>query len=115
MKKIIAAILLSSFILSFSANADCVRNQYGTMVCGSGQCAADQYGKAFCAAAGGGALRDGNGLVQCGVGYCARDSYARIWCSKEPGGGASVDSWGKVKCLGGCEEGSTKLCQEARE
>lgn len=59
-------------------------------------------------------MRDQYANVQCGVGYCAKDDFQRVWCSTKPGGGAAVDSHGKVKCLGGCEEGSAKLCEEAR-
>ena len=37
---------------------DCIKNQDGNVVCGEGQCAVDQYGKVFCAKAGGGAMKD---------------------------------------------------------
>ena len=84
------------------------------MVCGKGQCTADDYGKILCAAAGGGAIKDGSSKVQCGVGFCAMDELGKVWCSKEPGGAAAVDSYGKVKCVGGCDAGSENLCQEAK-
>ena len=83
-------------------------------MCGKGQCETDQYGKIFCAGAGGGAIKDKYANVQCGVGYCAKDYLEQVWCSKEPGGAAAVDSYGKVKCLGGCEAGAAKVCQEAK-
>lgn len=94
--------------------ADCIRDQYGKVVCGKGQCETDRYGKVFCADLGGGAVRDKYGKVQCGVGNCAKDYLENVWCSKEQGGGAAVDSYGKVKCLGGCEAGSAESCQEAK-
>jgi hypothetical protein len=96
------------------AFADCTKDGYGKTVCGNGQCETDVYGKVFCADVGGGAMRDKYGMVLCGTGYCAKDYLEQVWCSKETGGGAAVDSYGKVKCLGGCEPGSHKLCREGR-
>ena len=37
---------------------DCIKDQYGNVVCGKSQCAPDMYGKVFCAKQGGGAIRD---------------------------------------------------------
>jgi len=84
-------------------------------VCGKGQCETDRFGKVFCAENGGGAIKDKHGDVQCGVGYCAKDYLDEVWCSKEKGEAAAVDLHEKVKCLGGCEPGSSKLCKEAQE
>lgn len=50
----------------------------------------------------------------CGTGYCAKDYLGKVWCSVEQGGSAATDTYGKVKCLGGCEAGSSKHCEEAR-
>src|SRR6266702_126664 len=61
--------------------ADCIKNQYGDVVCGKGQCATDQYGKVFCAKEGGGAMRDREGNVKCGVGSCATDDQGEVRCS----------------------------------
>ena len=94
--------------------ADCVKNQYGDVVCGKGQCATDQYGKVFCAKEGGGAMKDEVGNVKCGVGYCAVDDRGLVRCSKKPGGEASIDSLGRVQCLGGCQPATKQLCEKAR-
>ena len=94
--------------------ADCIKDQYGNVVCGRGQCATDQYGKVLCAREGGGAMRDRFGVVRCGTGRCATDDNGRVMCSTEPGGGAAMDSSGKVKCLGKCEEGTEGRCEAAR-
>ena len=94
--------------------ADCVKNQYGDVVCGKGQCATDQYGKVFCAKEGGGALRDQYGNVKCGAGYCAIDDLGQMQCSTMPGGSAATDSYGKVKCLGACQVASQQLCEVGR-
>jgi hypothetical protein len=109
-------LLFLLFLVLFPAwaTADCVADQYGRTVCGEGQCATDVYGKVFCADAGGGAIRDKFGKVLCGRGSCAKDYLEQVWCSKEPGGGAAVDTFGKVKCLGGCEPGSSASCREGR-
>ncbi len=42
------------------AAGDCIKDQYGNVVCGKGQCATDQYGKVLCAKEGGGAIREPN-------------------------------------------------------
>ena len=93
---------------------DCVKDQYGNVVCGRGQCATDQYGKVLCAKEGGGAIRDRYGAIQCGVGMCATDDGGRVRCSTQAGGGAALDSYGKVKCLGACEDGTERRCEVAR-
>ena len=93
---------------------DCLKDQYGNVVCGKGQCATDQYGKVLCAKEGGGAIRDVNGVVKCGAGRCAIDDDGRVRCSAQPGGGAAVDSYGKVKCLGACQDGPERRCERAR-
>jgi hypothetical protein len=94
--------------------ADCIKNGDGNVVCGKGQCAADQYGKVFCAKEGGGAIRDSSGDVKCGVGHCATDDGGQIRCSTRPGGGAATDSNGKVKCLGKCKSATQQLCEVGR-
>jgi hypothetical protein len=114
MKTLRVVCLLTLTALSHVSTADCVKNQYGDVVCGKGQCAADQYGKVFCAKEGGGALRDRYGNVKCGSGYCAMDDLGQIQCSTTPGGSAATDSYGKVKCLGGCQAASLQLCEAAR-
>jgi len=93
---------------------DCIKNSDGNVVCGQGQCVTDQYGAAFCAKAGGGAMKDEYGTVKCGVGYCAKNDRGQIQCSKKAGGGATTNSNGKVKCLGGCQSATSQLCEEAR-
>ena len=93
---------------------DCIKDQYGNVVCGNGQCAVDQYGKVLCAKQGGGAIRDRNGVVKCGVGMCATSDEGQVSCSTKPGGGAAVDSYGKVKCLGACQSGTEQRCEPAR-
>ena len=114
MNKVICTFLIIALAMSVVANADCMNDQKGNVVCGKGQCEVDQYGKIYCADVGGGAMRDQYSNVKCGVGYCAKDDSGHVWCSKAPGGGAAVDTNGKVKCFGGCNEGSTSLCKEGQ-
>lgn len=93
---------------------ECMQDPSGAVVCGTGDCARDQYGNVFCARRGGGALTDPYGGVRCGVGYCARNEWGEVKCSRVPGGGAAVDSNGNVKCFDGCEDGSAQRCEAAR-
>ena len=113
------AIVLIGCLVALTAGtgvfaSDCIKNSEGNVVCGEGQCALDQYGKVFCAKAGGGAMRDRNGDVKCGLGYCAPDDSGQIKCSAKPGGSAATDVNGKVKCLGGCQNARQQLCVVAR-
>jgi len=115
MKHWISVVCISLLALSLRVEAgDCVKDQYGNVVCGKGQCATDQYGKVLCAQEGGGAIRDRFGVVKCGVGSCATDDHGQVKCSTKAGGAAAMDSNGKVKCLGGCQDGSKQLCEAAR-
>ena len=94
---------------------DCIKGQDGNVVCGEGQCATDQFGAVKCAKAGGGAVRDQSGEVKCGIGYCATDELGNLKCSTKAGGGAATDSYGKVQCLGGCQDASKQLCEAAKK
>ena len=100
--RILLACLLALAVAGPARGGDCVRDPYGNVVCGKGQCATDQYGKVLCAKEGGGAMRDPNGDVKCGFGLLRGGRQRSVRCSTQPGGGATTDSDGKVKCLGGC-------------
>ena len=112
--KFLPATALTLLLAAQVAEGDCIKDQYGNVVCGKGQCATDQYGKVLCAKEGGGAIRDRDGDVRCGVGYCAMDDGGKVRCSTQPGGNALIDSYGKVKCLGACQEGTRQHCEAAR-
>lgn len=110
---------LMLFFLTLAAGievnaGDCIKNQNGDVVCGEGQCALDQFGQVKCAKQGGGAVRDQYGDVKCGTGYCAKNDLGQIKCSTRPGGGATMDSSGKVQCLGGCKSATRQLCAVTR-
>jgi len=111
---IVAAALLLLAVIAHAQGGNCVKDQYGNVVCGRGQCAMDQYGRVLCAREGGGAVKDRFGTVKCGVGFCATDDNGQIKCSTQPGGGAAMDSYGKVTCLGKCEDASEQRCEAAR-
>jgi len=110
---VIACVTLLS-VASAADAADCVKDSYGNVVCGRGQCATDQFGNVFCEFEGGGAVRDRYGAVRCGIGNCATDDLGQVKCSTKPGGGATSDSNGKVKCLDGCADGTPELCAAQR-
>jgi hypothetical protein len=108
------AILIIVLVAATQVNADCIRNQNSTVVCGKGKCESDLYGKVMCTQRDGGIMKDRYGNILCGPGECAKDNLDQVWRSKAPGGGAATDLYGKVKCQGGCEAGSSKYCEEAR-
>jgi hypothetical protein len=113
--RILAALLLGVAVTAAADNSNCIKNDRGELVCGRGECAADQYKKVFCAKAGGGAVKDRFGNVVCGVGYCAKGGDNEIKCSKEAGGSAAVDRYKEVKCTGGCEPAAAARCEEPKE
>ena len=110
MKKLLFVVVVLAAVTQ--VHADCIKNAYGNIACGKGQCKSNQYGKAFCAKEGGGAVNSTYGSVLCGVGYCIQDEYNHALCSKVQGGEADLDSNGKVVCTGGCEAASKSLCEE---
>lgn len=78
-------------------------------------CAMDRTGTVYCSRfAGGGAELSPEGAVVCGRGECARNKFGQFECSMEAGGGAARNRWGLVRCLGGCEAASEKLCEEGK-
>ena len=112
--RLLAGCLLILGCAAIADAGDCIKDQYGNVVCGGGQCATDQYGSVRCAKEGGGALRDRFGVVKCGAGMCAIDDNGRVRCSTRPGGGAAMDAYGKVQCFGACEDGTEQRCETAR-
>ena len=112
--RLIFACLVLLFACTEASAAECMQDQGGNVVCGRGQCARDPYGKVYCAPAGGGALADQYGTVKCGTGYCTRDEWGEVFCSRTRGGAAMVDTWGKPKCLGGCEAARPERCEAPR-
>ena len=114
MKGIVVGAWLLLALIAPADAGDCIKDQYGNVVCGGGQCATDQYGKVLCAKAGGGAVKDRFGVVKCGIGFCATDDNGQVKCSTQAGGGAAIDSYGKVQCLGKCENATEGRCESAR-
>jgi hypothetical protein len=102
-------------MVSLSAMAgDCLKDRYGNVVCGKGECASDDHLNIFCAPVGGGAVMDPHGHVVCGVGKCAKDDHNEVWCSKTQGGGAAADDHMQVKCLDDCDRATSELCEAAK-
>ncbi len=78
-------------------------------------CTMDRTGTVYCSRfAGGGAELSREGTGVCGRGECARNKFGQFECSMEVGGGAARNRWGLVRCLGGCEVASDKLCEEGK-
>ncbi|MBN2870534.1 MAG: hypothetical protein JXK04_06230 [Campylobacterales bacterium] len=78
-------------------------------------CVIDSLGNVYCSKyPNGGAKLNNLGNVACGKGECATNNLGTVYCSKIQGGGAALDSLGSVRCLGGCEEGSMKMCEAGK-
>jgi hypothetical protein len=108
---IFAPIIVTLFILGITTvDAECIKTNDGNTVCSMGKCEQDLYGRVYCISPGGDIESNDNDKIYCGIGECVADDNDKIWCSKVLGGGAAKNSYGKVKCYGGCVRGNKKLC-----
>ena len=112
--RVVLACALALDVISPVLAGDCVRDNYGTVYCGRGDCAMDSGGRLRCAKPGGRLIRDQYGDLLCGAGYCAAEDTGRLLCSPRPGGNVSRDSYGKVTCAGGCVDAQAQLCEDLR-
>lgn len=111
--KILGLLLAGVILLSpvAPAQADCMRDLKGRVVCDRGQCAVDSHGVVHCSRyKDGAAILNLYGQVVCGKGQCVTTLKGDIICAARPGGAAMQDWRGKVTCEGGCERASAKLC-----
>jgi len=92
-----------------------MRDMFGTVVCGKGECAKDVHGIVYCSKyRNGGATRDLLSPVVCGKGKCIKSPSGIIYCSRVEGGWVKIDSQGRVVCEGGCERASSSMCEKAK-
>ena len=93
------------------AQADCMRDYKGRVVCDRGQCARNSHGLVYCSRyEDGTAVRTRYGEIVCAKGECVRNRQGEIVCSARLGGAAMKDRLGKVTCEGGCEKASLRMC-----
>ena len=76
-KRLLICCVVILAVCSRADAGDCVKNQYGDVVCGKGQCATDQYGKVLCAKEGGGAMRANMGTLSAAWGIARSMMWAR--------------------------------------
>ena len=110
--RVVVACALTLGVISPVFAGDCVRDNFGNVYCGRGNCSMDANGKLRCSKTGGGLIRDQYGNLLCGVGYCAADDTGRMLCSTISGGNVARDSYGKVTCEGGCHDAQAQLCED---
>ena len=92
----VKGIVVLSFLLSGSANAQCINTATGI----------------FCPPPGGSIFRDWAGTPVCGLGGCVKTAFG-IECSNQPQGYAAKDTLGNAKCTGGrCVKAKKSLCQK---
>lgn len=103
-----AGLLLASSI----ANADCMMNRDGDVMCGRGECQRDRFGAVLCSAfRNGSALRMSNGRIICGKGQCAKTVAGEVFCSIVVEGSVLKDMHGVIHCEGQCERASVDYCE----
>lgn len=113
----LANIGLLAMILLFPAiiSAECLKDRYGEVYCGAGQCLIDDNAIVRCSRYyDGDAVRTSDGQVLCGKGQCAKRSDGIVFCSTEIGGAALIDSSGNARCYGQCEPATALMCENTR-
>ena len=109
-RHLIAAVGL--MLVSGLANADCMKNLYGDVICGKGQCQRNLHGKILCSAfRRGGAVHMSDGRILCGKGHCVKNSAGEAFCSTVREGSAVMDLYGVPRCEGQCEHASVNNCE----
>ena len=112
--RVVVTCALALSVISPVFAGDRVRDNFGNVYCGRGNCSMDANGKLRCSKTGGGLIRDQYGNLLCGIGYCAADDTGRLLCSTRSGGNVGRDSYGKVTCEGGCQDAQAQLCEDLR-
>jgi len=99
-------------LASGMANADCMRNGKGEIVCGKGECQRDRRGVVLCSAfRKGSAVRTSDGKIVCGKGRCVKTLGGVVFCSTVAEGDAVKDINGVPRCEGQCERASVDYCE----
>lgn len=110
-KSLIVPVLLSLTLLS-QAEAACLKDHRGEVICGAGACARDRSGEVYCAQLRfGSVLRTRDGLIVCGRGQCTTNRRGDYVCSDVEGGSVVKQLDGTVRCAGTCEDASAERCE----
>ena len=96
---IVAMIFFGTFTSAFG-HEGCLETSLGTVVCPPPL---------------GGIAKTSLGTIVCGKGQCVKTNLGSIQCSKQTGGYAYINKLGRVVCTGGCEDGSSSMCQTLLE
>ena len=108
-------ILMMAVVLPTISSAECLKDRYGEVYCGAGQCLTNSNGTVWCSRYyNGAAERTSEGQVLCGKGQCTKRSDGTVFCSTEIGGAVLLDSNGNARCYGQCEPGTTEMCENTR-
>ena len=94
MLKGLIAVALLAFMLVPGADAACLKDAKGEVICGAGQCARDQRGDVYCASLRfGSAFRTRDGWISCGTGQCTATRDGNYVCSDVEGGVPWSSRW----------------------
>ncbi len=110
-RRLTALALLSLMWLS-PADADCLKDHRGEVICGAGACSRDQRGDVYCAQLRlGSAFRARDGWILCGRGQCTVNRRGEYICSNVEGGAVVKQADGTVRCEGLCEQAPSEWCE----
>ena len=112
MIKSVVVAMLVGFALFSQAEAACLKDQRGEIICGAGPCGRDQRGDVYCAQLRfGSAFRTREGWIYCGKGQCMTNRQGQYICSDVEGGAVVKQSDGTIRCEGACEYATYELCE----
>jgi ferredoxin-like protein FixX len=78
-------------------------------------CLETSLGEILCPPPMGGIAKDSLGKVLCSDGQCVETKLGKVLCSRQKGGYAYINRMGHAVCTGGCEQGSSDMCQRPVE
>ncbi len=93
---VIVAMILAGIFTVASGHDGCLENFLGAVICPPPM---------------GGIAKTSLGEIVCGKGQCVKTKLGSVQCSKQQGGYVYIDRLGHAVCTGGCEEGSSSMCQ----
>jgi hypothetical protein len=94
-----------------TADAACLKDMRGEVICGTGPCGRDQRGDVYCAPVRfGSAFRTRDGWIYCAHGQCLADRNGYV-CSDVEGGSVVRLIDGTTRCEGNCTYASWEMCE----
>lgn len=105
-------VAVASLMVTHLAQADCVMNIRGEVLCPppDSACTQDIRGEWWCSPTGGGIALDRYRTPVCGAGACTTDLRGDVRCSTQARGSVALNRYREAECTGGCMAAQAALC-----